>query len=168
MESAAEGGKNTCLLGIRREPTVGIIFASGQPSEDFVNVWFASHLGDAPPLGTDSRDEPMEAILTEPPPIGSPEEAISLAFLSGSRKPVSRSRRWISSRSRSRSPGWSACAPTSATLRFSSRYLDEDCSGLKAKVTADGPNDFDFKLTKDDPSTDRSRGPGAGRVKGGG
>jgi hypothetical protein len=59
-------------------------------------------------------------------------------------------------------------ASNKATLPFPSRYLDEDFSGLKAKVTADGPNDFDFKLTKDDPSTDRSPGPVAGRVKGGG
>jgi hypothetical protein len=57
-------------------------------------------------------------------------------------------------------------ASKNATLPFPSRYLDEDFSGLTAKVTADGPNDFDFKLTKDDASTDRSRGSGAGRVKG--
>jgi hypothetical protein len=57
-------------------------------------------------------------------------------------------------------------ASQKATLPFPSRYLDEDFSGLTAKVTADGPNDFDFKLTKDDASADRSRGPGAGRVKG--
>jgi Carboxypeptidase regulatory-like domain len=59
-----------------------------------------------------------------------------------------------------------AKASQKATLPFPSRYLDEDFSGLKAKVMADGPNDFDFKLTKDDPSADRSLGPGAGRVKG--
>jgi hypothetical protein len=61
-----------------------------------------------------------------------------------------------------------AKATKKATLPFPSRYLDEDFSGLTAKVTADGPNDFDLKLTKDDASTDRSRGPGAGRVKGSG
>jgi hypothetical protein len=55
---------------------------------------------------------------------------------------------------------------TKGTLPFPSRYLDEDFSRLTAKVTAAGPNDFDFKLTKDDASTDRSRGPGAGRDKG--
>jgi hypothetical protein len=54
-------------------------------------------------------------------------------------------------------------ATTKATLPFHSRYIDEDFSGLTAKVTAAGPNDFDFKLTKDGASTDRSRGLGAGR-----
>jgi hypothetical protein len=59
-----------------------------------------------------------------------------------------------------------AKASKKATLPFPSHYLDEDFSGLTAKVTADGPNDFDFKLTKDDARTDRSPGPGAGRIKG--
>ena len=36
-----------------------------------------------------------------------------------------------------------------ATTPFPSRYLDEDASGLKANVTPAGPNDFEFKLTKD-------------------
>jgi hypothetical protein len=41
----------------------------------------------------------------------------------------------------------------------------EDLSGLTAKVTADGPNDFDYKLTNDSAGTDRSRGSGDGRGK---
>jgi hypothetical protein len=31
---------------------------------------------------------------------------------------------------------------------FPGKYLDEDASGLTAVVKADGPNDFDLKLTK--------------------
>jgi hypothetical protein len=50
-----------------------------------------------------------------------------------------------------------------ATLPFPSRYLDEDLSRLTAKVTATGPNDFDFKLTKGDATSDRSRGSGSER-----
>src|SRR5579875_1516533 len=45
-----------------------------------------------------------------------------------------------------------------ATLPFPSRYLDEDASGLRAKVTAVGPNDFDFKLTKGSPDMTKSPG----------
>jgi hypothetical protein len=45
-----------------------------------------------------------------------------------------------------------------ATLPFPGRYLDEDLSKLTAKVTAAGPNDFNFNLTKGDTTTDRSRG----------
>ena len=59
----------------------------------------------------------------------------------------------------------SAKASAKAALPFPSRYLDEDLSLLTAKVTADGPNDFDFKLTKEGASTDRSKGSGTGRVK---
>ena len=33
-------------------------------------------------------------------------------------------------------------------LPFPTRYLDEDTSDLKATVKPEGPNDFDFKLTK--------------------
>jgi hypothetical protein len=40
--------------------------------------------------------------------------------------------------------------PKKPVLPFPQRYLDEDASGLTATVTADGPNDFDFKLTKED------------------
>jgi len=58
-----------------------------------------------------------------------------------------------------------AKASKNATLPFPSNYLDEDFSRLTAKVTADGPNDFDFKLTKDNAGTDRSRGSGDGRGK---
>lgn len=36
------------------------------------------------------------------------------------------------------------------TMPFPSRYLDEDASGLTAKVTPEGPNDFDFRLTRGD------------------
>ena len=35
--------------------------------------------------------------------------------------------------------------------QFPDRYADEDGSGLTASVKPDGPNDFDFKLTKDGP-----------------
>ena len=55
---------------------------------------------------------------------------------------------------------YTAKATKNATLPFPSRYLDEDFSGLTAKVTADGPNDFEFKLTKDSTGTDRPRGSG--------
>ena len=58
-----------------------------------------------------------------------------------------------------------AKASKNAKLPFPSRFLDEDFSRLTAKVTADGPNDFDFKLTTDSAGTDRSRGSGDGRVK---
>ena len=61
---------------------------------------------------------------------------------------------------------YTAKASKKATLPFPSRYLDEDFSGLTAKVTADGPNDFDFKLTPESGGADRSRGSGDGRVKG--
>jgi hypothetical protein len=37
-----------------------------------------------------------------------------------------------------------------AVLPFPGRYSDEDGSGLTATVKPDGPNDFDFKLTKDE------------------
>jgi hypothetical protein len=50
-------------------------------------------------------------------------------------------------------------------LSFPGKYLDEDASDLKAKVTAAGPNDFDFKLTKDDAATGRPRGQGSGPPK---
>ena len=60
---------------------------------------------------------------------------------------------------------YSAKASKNATLPFPSHYLDEDFSGLTAKVTADGPNDFDFKLTKDNAGTDRTRGSSDGRGK---
>jgi hypothetical protein len=60
---------------------------------------------------------------------------------------------------------YTAKASKNATLPFPSRYLDEDFSGLTAKVTPDGPNDFDYKLTKDSAGTDRSRGSGDGRGK---
>jgi hypothetical protein len=60
-----------------------------------------------------------------------------------------------------------ANAPKKATLPFPSRYLDEDLSGLTAKVTAAGPNDFDFKLTKGDTTTDGSRGSGSERGRAG-
>jgi hypothetical protein len=52
-----------------------------------------------------------------------------------------------------------------AVLPFPGKYLDEDSSGLKAKVTAAGPNDFDFKLTKDDAATGRPGGQGRGPAK---
>jgi hypothetical protein len=61
---------------------------------------------------------------------------------------------------------YTAKASKKATLPFPSEYLDEDLSGLKAKVTADGPNDFDYELKKGGPGTDRSRGSGDGRAKG--
>jgi hypothetical protein len=48
-----------------------------------------------------------------------------------------------------------------ATLPFPSRYLDEDASGLRAKVTAAGPNDFEFKLTKG--NLDIAKSPGGPR-----
>ncbi len=43
-------------------------------------------------------------------------------------------------------------------LPFPRHYLDEDGSGLTAKVTADGPNDFEFKLTKDEPAAAKDSG----------
>ncbi len=43
-------------------------------------------------------------------------------------------------------------------LPFPKKYLDEDTSDLKAKVTPEGPNDFDFKLTKGD-TVDRDEAP---------
>ena len=43
------------------------------------------------------------------------------------------------------------------------KYLDEDASGLTATVTSDGPNDFDFKLTRDDATPQGSRGTGRRR-----
>jgi Carboxypeptidase regulatory-like domain len=46
-------------------------------------------------------------------------------------------------------------ATKKSTVPFPGKYLDEDSSDLKAKVTAAGPNDFDFKLTKDDPAAGR-------------
>jgi hypothetical protein len=52
-----------------------------------------------------------------------------------------------------------------AVLPFPGKYLDEDSSDLKAKVTAAGPNDFDFKLTKDDAATRRPGGQGSGPAK---
>ena len=58
-----------------------------------------------------------------------------------------------------------AKAAKNAALPFPSRYLDEDFSGLTAKITAEGPNDFDYKLTKDSAGTDRSRGSGDGGGK---
>jgi hypothetical protein len=36
------------------------------------------------------------------------------------------------------------------TLPFPKRYLDEDASGLTASVKPDGPNDFEFKLSKEE------------------
>jgi hypothetical protein len=53
------------------------------------------------------------------------------------------------------------------TLPFPSRYLDEGASGLTAKVTAAGPNDFDFKLTKGDADESSTRG-ARGQGRGGG
>jgi hypothetical protein len=35
-------------------------------------------------------------------------------------------------------------------LPFPGKYLDEDTSGLSASVKPEGPNDFDFKLSKDE------------------
>lgn len=43
-------------------------------------------------------------------------------------------------------------------MPFPSKYLDEDASGLTAKVTPEGPNDFDFKLTKGEAKADAPRG----------
>jgi len=47
-------------------------------------------------------------------------------------------------------------------LPFPGKYLDEDASGLTASVKPDGPNDFDFKLNKDEP---KAKGSGQGRGK---
>ena len=58
-------------------------------------------------------------------------------------------------------------APKRPTLPFPPRYLDEDTSDLAATVKAEGPNDFDFKLTKGDgklPEVPRS-GKGPAKVK---
>jgi Carboxypeptidase regulatory-like domain len=52
-----------------------------------------------------------------------------------------------------------------AVLPFPGKYLDEDSSDLKAKVTAAGPNDLDFKLTKNDAATGRPGGQGRGAAK---
>jgi hypothetical protein len=41
-------------------------------------------------------------------------------------------------------------SPKRPALPFPSKYLDEDTSDLTAVVKSDGPNDFDFKLTKGD------------------
>jgi Carboxypeptidase regulatory-like domain len=60
---------------------------------------------------------------------------------------------------------YTAKASKNTKLPFPSRYLDEDSSRLTAKVTADGPNDYDFKLTTDNAGADRSRGSGDGRGK---
>jgi hypothetical protein len=51
------------------------------------------------------------------------------------------------------------------TLPFPGKYLDEDSSDLKAKVTPEGPNDFDFKLTKGESGTATQRGTGRGPAK---
>jgi hypothetical protein len=48
---------------------------------------------------------------------------------------------------------------------FPGKYLDEDTSELKAKVTAAGPNDFDFKLTKGEGAAETKRGTGSGSSK---
>jgi hypothetical protein len=48
---------------------------------------------------------------------------------------------------------------------FPGKYLDEDLSDLKVKVTAAGPNDFDLKLTKDDGARDGARSTGRGPAK---
>jgi hypothetical protein len=50
-------------------------------------------------------------------------------------------------------------------LPFPGKYLDEDSSDLKAKVTAAGPNDFDFKLTKDNGVGDRPQRTGSAPAK---
>ena len=43
-------------------------------------------------------------------------------------------------------------------LPFPAKYLDEDSSDLTAKVTAAGPNDFDFMLTNESTSTGKRLG----------
>lgn len=56
-------------------------------------------------------------------------------------------------------------SPKKAALPFPGKYLDEDTSNLTAKVTASGPNDFDFKLTKGDAVSDQPRATGSGPAK---
>jgi hypothetical protein len=51
-------------------------------------------------------------------------------------------------------------------LPFPKQYSDEDASGLTASVKADGPNDFDFKLTKGDAEAKDSPGGARGPAKG--
>jgi Carboxypeptidase regulatory-like domain len=51
-------------------------------------------------------------------------------------------------------------------LPFPKQYSDEDTSGLTASVKADGPNDFDFKLTKGDAAAKDSPGGARGPAKG--
>jgi Carboxypeptidase regulatory-like domain len=41
-------------------------------------------------------------------------------------------------------------SPKRPVLPFPGKYLDEDASGLSASVKPDGPNDFDFTLSKDE------------------
>lgn len=50
-------------------------------------------------------------------------------------------------------------------LPFPQKYFDEDASGLTATVKPDGPNDFDFKLTRGDSEAHGPRsGSGPARV----
>jgi hypothetical protein len=53
-------------------------------------------------------------------------------------------------------------------LVFPSHYSDEDSSGLTASVKPDGPNDFEFQLTKGDAAAQGSPKSGRGPSKGGG
>lgn len=48
-------------------------------------------------------------------------------------------------------------SPKRPIRQFPDKYLDEGASKLTATVKPDGPNDFDFKLTKDEA---QSQGPG--------
>jgi hypothetical protein len=52
----------------------------------------------------------------------------------------------------------SKSAAKRATLPFPSRYSDEDTTDLTAKVTAAGPNEFNFPLTKDEPGGPSKKG----------
>ena len=56
-------------------------------------------------------------------------------------------------------------SPKHPTLPFPGKYLDEDTSGLTAVVKADGPHDFEFKLTKDDAQGRTSARSGRGTDK---
>jgi hypothetical protein len=47
-------------------------------------------------------------------------------------------------------------SPKKPVLPFPAKYLDADSSGLTAPVKADGPNDFEFKLTAGEATPGKS------------
>ncbi len=63
--------------------------------------------------------------------------------------------------------GNAAMRSKKASLPFPAKYLDEDTSDLRVKVTPEGPNDFELKMTKGDAAAGTKAVPGRGpaRVK---